>query len=69
MCYRWLLGVPFEGAVDEHQLQPHHESKKSPAKAAGLRRYEKKDDQCNETIADDQEFTLERSSLQATCCP
>jgi hypothetical protein len=41
VCQCWLLGVPFEAAVDEHLRQPHHEPKKSPAKAAGLGKYEK----------------------------
>jgi hypothetical protein len=57
----WLLGVPFEAAVDGHQRQPHHEpSKKAPPRQRGSRDTRNQDDPGNEAIADDKGFNPER---------
>ena len=33
----WLLGAPFEAAVDGQQRQPHHEPSKKPRQGSGAR--------------------------------
>jgi hypothetical protein len=66
----WLLGVPFEAAVDEHLRQPHHEpSKKAPPRQRGFGDTRNQVDPGNEAVADAEGFNPERSLPQATCCP
>jgi hypothetical protein len=56
-CQCWLLGVPFEAAVDAHQRQPHHEpTKKAPPWQRGSGDTRNQDDPGNETIADAEGF-------------
>ena len=64
-----LLGVPFEGAVDGQQRQPHHEptTKKAPPRQRGSGDTRNQVDPGNEAVADAEGFNPERSSPQATC--
>jgi hypothetical protein len=66
----WLLGVPFEGAVDAHQRQPHHEpTKKAPPRQRGSGDTRNQVDPGNEAVADAEGFNPERSSPQVSWWP